>query len=278
MNFSLPLYVKAILLGLLEGATEFLPISSTGHLIIANDFLDFTGEQAKTFDIFIQLGAICAIVWHYRLRIAHTVLSLPRESSSRRFVINVLAAFMPAAILGLLLHKVIKTYLFNPVTVAIALILGGVVILWIESRDRQPVIQTVTDMGWRDALKVGFAQSLALFPGVSRAGATIMGGLVGKLSRSAATEFSFFLAIPTMFAATVYDLYKNLSILGQNDVELLVIGFVSAFLSASLVVRGLLIYVARHDFRLFAWYRMLLGGLVLGYFAVNGSLLSFLGQ
>ncbi len=273
---NLPLYVKAILLGLLEGATEFLPISSTGHLIIANDFLDFTGEQARTFDIFIQLGAICAIVWHYRARITLTVLNLPFEATARRFALNVLIAFMPAAVLGLLFHKYIKTYLFNPVTVACALILGGLIILWIESRQRRPVIQAVTDLQWHDALKIGFAQSLALFPGVSRAGATIMGGLLGKLSRSAATEFSFFLAIPTMFAATLYDLYKNMAILKQDDVELLAIGFITAFFSASIVVRSLLGYVARHDFKAFAWYRILLGGLVLTYFALEGSLLTFI--
>ncbi|MGI9213477.1 MAG: undecaprenyl-diphosphate phosphatase [Methylococcaceae bacterium] len=272
---NLPLYIKAILLGLLEGATEFLPVSSTGHLIIANDFLAFTGEQAKTFDIFIQLGAICAVVWHYRKRLLYTLLAVFFEAESRRLVLNVSIAFIPAAVLGLALHTLIKAYLFNPVTVALALILGGIVILWIESRPRQARIETVLDMNAGTALKIGLAQSLALFPGVSRAGATIMGGLLGGLSRPAATEFSFFLAIPTMFAATLYDLYKNMNVLSSSDMELIGIGFVAAFLSASVVVRVLLAYVARHDFKLFAWYRVVLGGLLLAYFAVNGSLLTF---
>lgn len=273
---NLPLYIKAILLGLLEGATEFLPVSSTGHLIIANDFLAFTGEQAKTFDIFIQLGAICAVVWHYRKRLLYTLMGLFFEAESRRLALNVSIAFLPAAVLGLALHALIKAYLFNPVTVALALILGGMVILWIESRPRQARIETVFDMNAGTALKIGLAQSLALFPGVSRAGATIMGGLLGGLSRPAATEFSFFLAIPTMFAATLYDLYKNMNVLSSSDMELIGIGFVAAFLSASVVVRVLLAYVARHDFKLFAWYRVVLGGLLLAYFAVNGSLLTFL--
>lgn len=273
---NLPLYIKAILLGLLEGATEFLPVSSTGHLIIANDFLAFTGEQAKTFDIFIQLGAICAVVWHYRKRLLYTLMGLFFEAESRRLALNVSIAFLPAAVLGLALHALIKAYLFNPVTVALALILGGMVILWIESRPRQARIETVFDINAGTALKIGMAQSLALFPGVSRAGATIMGGLLGGLSRPAATEFSFFLAIPTMFAATLYDLYKNMNVLSSSDMELIGIGFVAAFLSASVVVRVLLAYVARHDFKLFAWYRVVLGGLLLAYFAVNGSLLTFL--
>ncbi|MEY4195820.1 MAG: hypothetical protein RLZZ226_2188 [Pseudomonadota bacterium] len=273
---NLPLYLKAILLGLLEGATEFLPVSSTGHLIIANDFLAFTGEQAKTFDIFIQLGAICAILWHYRVRLLHTGLSLFHEPVSRRFALNLLIGFLPAAVLGLMLHKFIKAWLFNPVTVAVALIVGGFIILWIESRPRQASTATALELKPADALKIGLAQSLALFPGVSRAGATIMGGLLSGLSRSAATEFSFFLAIPTMFAATLYDLYKSRELLGADDLQWIGIGFVSAFLSASVVVRVLLSYVARHDFKLFAWYRVVLGGLVLAYFAVNGSLLTFL--
>jgi undecaprenyl-diphosphatase len=270
---DLPVYAKAILLGLLEGATEFLPVSSTGHLIIANDFLGFTGEQAKTFDIFIQLGAICAIVWHYRHRIGHLIGTLPSEPATWRFTANVLIGFFPAALIGLMLHKAIKTHLFNPVTVAAALVLGGVVILLIEWKRRRARIHDVNEMRWHDALKVGLAQSFALFPGVSRAGATIMGGLLTGLSRPAATEFSFFLAIPTMFAATLYDLYKNRDILSPGDAELLGIGFLSAFFSAWLVVRVLLAFVARHDFKPFAWYRIVLGCLVIAYFVANGALL-----
>jgi undecaprenyl-diphosphatase len=273
---DLPLYAKAILLGLLEGATEFLPISSTGHLIIASDLLGFTGEQAKTFDIFIQLGAICAIVWHYRQRIFHLVGTLPSNPKAWRFVTNILIGFLPAALIGLVLHKTIKAYLFNPITVASALVVGGLVILLIEWKQRRVQIHEVDEIRWLDALKVGFAQSFALFPGVSRAGATIMGGLLSGLSRPVATEFSFFLAIPTMFAATFYDLYKNRDILSSGDIELLGIGFLSAFFSAWLIIRVLLAFVARHDFKPFAWYRIMLGFLVIAYFAGGQvSLLEF---
>jgi undecaprenyl-diphosphatase len=263
---DLPLYLKAIVLGILEGATEFLPISSTGHLIIANDPLSFTGERAKTFDIFIQLGAICAIVWHYRKRIYRVIGSLFSDPAALRFTINVLIGFLPAAVLGLLLHKTIKAQLFNPISVAGALIVGGFVILAIESRRRAHRVKDVDDLTWHVALKVGFAQSLALFPGVSRAGATIMGGLLSGMSRSVATEFSFFLAIPTMFAATLYDLYKNLNIMRPEDIEILAIGFIAAFFSAWLVIRALLTFVSRHSFKAFAWYRILFGSLVLVYF------------
>jgi undecaprenyl-diphosphatase len=263
---DIPVSLKALLLGVLEGATEFLPISSTGHLIIANDLLDFTGEQAKTFDIFIQLGAICAIIWHYRRKITQLILSLPSDPTTWRFALNLLVGFLPAAVLGLILHKTIKTYLFNPITVASALVLGGLVILWIERRQRRPRVLQLDEIGWRDALAVGLAQSFALFPGVSRAGATIMGGLLTGFSRPAATEFSFFLAIPTMFAATLYDLYKNFGILRPDDLQILGTGFAAAFLSAWIVVRVLLGFVARHDFKPFAWYRVVLGSAVLVYF------------
>ncbi|CAI8954272.1 undecaprenyl-diphosphate phosphatase [Methylocaldum szegediense] len=269
---DLPLYLKAIVLGILEGATEFLPISSTGHLIIANDLLSFTGERAKTFDIFIQLGAICAIVWHYRKRIYRVIGSLFSDPAALRFTINVLIGFLPAAVLGLLLHKTIKAQLFNPITVAGALIVGGLAILAIESRRRAHRVEDIDDLTWHVALKVGFAQSLALFPGVSRAGATIMGGLLSGMSRSAATEFSFFLAIPTMFAATSYDLYKNLNIMRPEDIQILAIGFIAAFFSAWLVVRALLAFVSRHSFKAFAWYRILFGSLALIYFLSTSGL------
>ncbi|MGX2039701.1 undecaprenyl-diphosphate phosphatase [Methylocaldum sp. MU1018] len=269
---DLPLYLKVIVLGILEGATEFLPVSSTGHLIIANDLLSFTGERAKTFDIFIQLGAICAIVWHYRRRIGRVSGSLLSDPAAFRFAINVLIGFLPAALLGLLFHKTIKTQLFNPITVAGALIVGGFIILLIERRRRTHRVENVDDLTWHLALKVGFAQSLALFPGVSRAGATIMGGLLSGMSRSVATEFSFFLAIPTMFAATFYDLYKNLEIMRPEDFEILAIGFVAAFFSAWLVIRALLAFVARHSFKAFAWYRIVLGSFVLIYFLSSAGL------
>jgi len=257
------LYLKAVLLGLLEGATEFLPVSSTGHLIIAADLMNFTGERAKTFEIFIQLGAILAIVWHYRARVMTVARGLGHDPAAQRFIANLAIAFLPAAVLGLLLHKTIKAHLFNPISVAAALVLGGFVILWIESRRRVPRIEHVDDMRWQDALKVGFAQSFALFPGVSRAGATIMGGLLSGLSRQAATEFSFFLAIPTMFAATVYDLYKSRDLIHSEEAGLLLTGLVCAFFSALIVVKVFLAFVARHSFTPFAWYRIVFGGVVL---------------
>lgn len=263
---DLILLLKAFLLGIVEGATEFLPVSSTGHLIIAGDLLNFNDDRGKVFEIVIQLGAILAVCWEYRARIAHTVTSMATEAASQRLAINLLIAFMPAAILGLAFHHTIKQYLFSPVTVAIALIVGGIAILLIEHNAPQPDTPTVDNMDWKHALKVGFAQALALFPGVSRAGATILGGVVFGLSRKAATEFSFFLAIPVMFAATFFDVYKSRELLQAADIDMFAIGFVTAFFSALLVVRGLLQYVAHHDFRAFAWYRIVFGTLVLGYF------------
>lgn len=255
--------LKAVVLGFLEGATEFLPVSSTGHLIIAADLLSFTGEKAKTFEIFIQLGAIFAIMWHYRQKIVKVVSGLGHDALAQRFAVNLAIAFLPAAFLGLLFHKTIKTYLFNPWTVASALIVGGFVILWIESRNHKGRIGSVDDMRWQDALKVGIAQSFALFPGVSRAGATIMGGLLSGLSRPAATEFSFFLAIPTMLTATSYDLYKNRHLFDSHDALLLLTGFVCAFISATIVVKAFLAFVGRHSFRPFAYYRIVFGTIVL---------------
>ncbi|MBI3773111.1 MAG: undecaprenyl-diphosphate phosphatase [Gammaproteobacteria bacterium] len=257
------LYFKALLLGLLEGATEFLPVSSTGHLIIAGDLLGFTGEKSKTFEIFIQLGAILAIIWHYRQRVMSTVAGIGRDPGANRFVINLGIAFMPAAVLGLLFHKTIKAYLFNPYTVAAALVVGGFIILWVERRKHVTKIEAVDQMSWQDALKVGLFQSFALFPGVSRAGATIMGGLLSGLSRSAATEFSFFLAIPTMLTATSYDLYKSRDLFDINDFGLLALGFIAAFISALFVVKRFLSYVGRHSFAPFAYYRIVFGILVL---------------
>lgn len=257
------LIAKAAVLGLLEGATEFLPVSSTGHLIIAGELLNFTGEEAKTFKIFIQLGAILAILVYYRQRVRDVVVGARHDPLAQRFLRNLVVAFLPAALLGVLFHKFIKTYLFNPMTVAGALILGGFVILWLESRQRPVKVESVDDMTWQDALKVGLAQSVAMFPGVSRAGATIMGGLYIGMSRKAATEFSFFLAIPTMVAATTYDLYKNYGYFSSEQWVLLVVGFVCAFASAFVVVKTFLDYVARHSFRPFAYYRIVFGTFVL---------------
>ncbi len=259
------LLFTALVLGIVEGLTEFLPISSTGHLIIAGDLLGFNGDVANTFEIFIQLGAILGVMWHYRARLT-TTLYRPNEVRNRRLIVNLAIAFIPAALAGLLFHHAIKTYLFNPVTVAAALIVGGVLILIIE---RLPLRVDTTDMDrmdWHHALKVGMAQTLALFPGVSRAGATIMGGLLFGLSRKAATEFSFFLAMPTMLAATAYDLLKNLKVLSANDVPVFAVGFVVSFIVALAVVRFMLKYVERHDFTPFAIYRIVLGVIVLAYF------------
>ncbi len=259
------LILQAIILGVVEGLTEFLPVSSTGHLIIVGDLLGFTGEKAKTFEIFIQLGSILGVVWLYRARVADVALHLHRPQQ-RRFVLNLLIGFLPAAVLGLLLHKQIKTYLFNPLTVAAALIVGGLVILLIERFARQPRVEQLEQIQPLDAVKIGLAQSLALFPGVSRAGATIMGGLVTGLSRKAATEFSFFLAMPTMFAATLYELYKGWALIEARDAFLLATGFTVAFVTALVVVNLFVGYVARHTFVPFAYYRIGFGIVVLLYF------------
>ncbi|MFO1372041.1 MAG: undecaprenyl-diphosphate phosphatase [Candidatus Competibacteraceae bacterium] len=260
------LILKALILGLVEAASEFLPISSTGHLIIVGSFLDFTGSRAETFEIFIQLGAILAVVWIYRERLLDMAVNVDWDPNVQRLVMNLVIAFMPAAIIGLLLHKTITHYLFNPVSVAGALVLGGVAILLIERYAWAGRVQAVEAMTWKDALIVGIAQSLALFPGVSRSGATIMGGMLGGMSRFAATEFSFFLAIPTMFAATFYSLYKEWGDLTLTDVPIFAVGFVAAFLGGLAVVRFLLRYVGQHSFAPFAYYRIVFGGLLLVYF------------
>lgn len=261
------LLFKAFLLGLVEGATEFLPVSSTGHLIIVGDFLGFNDERAKVFDIAIQLGAILAVCWEYRERIARVLGGLRTDPVAQRFTINLIVAFLPAMVFGLLLHRIIKDHLFNPFNVAVMLVAGGFVILYIEHfYNRKHHIETVDEMRWTDALKVGFAQSVAMVPGVSRSGATIMGGLIFGLSRKAATEFSFFLAIPTMFAATTYDVYKNRALLEVGDVPLFAVGFITAFIAALIAVKSLLRFVSNHTYVGFAWYRILFGGVLLAYY------------
>ena len=257
------LLITALVLGIVEGLTEFLPVSSTGHLIIVGSLMDFTDERSKVFKIVIQLAAILAVCWDYRARIERVATGLKSDPVQRQFVGHLLVAFMPAAVLGVLFHSTIKAYLFNPLTVAGALIVGGLVILYIEKRAYHPRLQSVDEMDWKVALKVGFAQALAMFPGVSRAGATIMGGLVFGLSRKAATEFSFFLAIPTMLAATVYDLYKNWTLLDMGDLPLFAVGFVASFISAMVAVKAFLGFVANHTFVGFAWYRIIFGLIVL---------------
>jgi len=257
-------FFKAVALGVVEGLTEFLPISSTGHLIIAEHLLFFQGEKAKVFTTFIQLGAILAVCWEYRLRLIRAFTGIPSDRGQLRFVVNLGVAFLPAGILGLIFGKHVKQYLFHPLPVASAFILGGIVILWLERRKTRKVyIQHVDDLRIRDALLVGFAQALALFPGTSRSGATIIGGMFFGLSRQAATEFSFFLALPTLSAAALYDLWKQRDILTSADLPFFAVGFLAAFGSAILAVRGLIRYVAHHDFSVFAWYRIVFGGLVL---------------
>jgi undecaprenyl-diphosphatase len=257
------LLVKAIVLGVVEGLTEFLPISSTGHLIITGQLLGFTGEKAGVFEIFIQLGAILAVCWEFRDRLVRAVAGLATQRTQQRFVFNLLVAFLPAAVLGLLFGRYVKAWLFHPVPVATAFVVGGVLILLVERRARRPRVDDVDDLHWSDALKLGCAQALALIPGTSRSGATIIGGLWFGLSRRAATEFSFFLAIPTLSAAAVYDLLQHRDLLSAADVPMFAIGFAAAFASALVAVRGLLRYVASHDFTAFAWYRIVFGALVL---------------
>lgn len=253
----------AFILGIVEGLTEFLPVSSTGHLILVGQLLGFNDDKGKVFEIAIQFAAILAVVWEYRARLGHALVSVTSEPASQRLATNLIVAFLPAAVLGFLFLKEIKTYLFNPIVVASALIIGGVLILWAERRQHVVRAETVDDMTWRDALKVGFAQAVAMIPGTSRSGATIIGGLFFGLSRKAAAEFSFFLAIPTMFAATSYDVYKNWHLFSVNDVGMFAVGGAASFLSALLAVRGLIRFISSHDFTVFAWYRIVFGVLVL---------------
>src|ERR1043165_7612536 len=247
--------LKALVLGVVEGLTEFLPISSTGHLILAGELLNAGDERWNVFNVVIQTGAMLAVVWEYRARFFKVDVNLYR---------NLIVAFIPAAILGLLFSKYIKGYLFHAVPVALAFIIGGVVILLVEKRNFQPRVESAQAMTWLDALKVGIAQCFALIPGTSRSGATIIGGMLFGLSREAATEFSFFLAVPTLFAATGYDLVKNRHLLSTGDLSMIAVGFAVAFVSAFFTIRALLRYVAHHDFVPFAWYRIAFGLVILG--------------
>ena len=255
--------VTAALLGLVEGVTEFIPVSSTGHLILASQWLGETGETAKTFDIFIQLGAILAIVWLYRARLLHALAAVRRDEPSRRFLLNLAIAFLPAALVGFVAHDWIKERLFTPLVVALALIVGGVLILLIERLRPAERVGEVLEVRPPTALGIGLAQILSLVPGTSRSGATIMGGYALGLSRRAATEFSFFLSIPVMFAATLYDLFKSRGALSAADAPVFAVGFVVAFVSALVVVKSFLRYVSHHSFAAFAWYRLALGALLL---------------
>ncbi|NBS77284.1 MAG: undecaprenyl-diphosphate phosphatase [Betaproteobacteria bacterium] len=271
MDFMLLL--KAAVMGVVEGLTEFLPISSTGHLILAGALLGFDDERAKVFDIAIQTGAIFAVILVYWQKIKSTVIALPTQRLARRFVLNVFIAFVPAVVLGLLFGSAIKAHLFTPTVVASSFIIGGFIILWVEGWGRKPLheghpddharIINVESMTPMDALKVGLVQCLAMVPGTSRSGATIIGGMLLGMSRKAATDFSFYLAIPTLIGAGVYSLYKERALLSMADVPMFAVGLVFSFLSAWLCVRWLLRYIATHSFVVFAWYRIAFGIVVL---------------
>ena len=264
---DIALLIKAAIMGIVEGLTEFLPISSTGHLILAGALLGFDDEKAKVFDIAIQTGAIVAVILVYWQRLRETVMTLPTHEQSRRFALNVAIAFVPAVLLGLLLGKAIKAHLFTPQVVASTFIIGGVLILWAErwhARTPDAVrITSVDDMSALDALKVGLVQCLAMIPGTSRSGATIIGGMFLGLSRRTATDFSFYLAIPTLIGAGAYSLYKERSLLSLADLPMFAVGLLFAFVSAWLCIRWLLRYVATHSFVPFAWYRIVFGAVVL---------------
>ncbi len=263
---EITLAIKVIIMGIVEGLTEFLPISSTGHLILAGSLLNFTGDKVKVFEIVIQAGAMLAVCWEYRVRIARVIIDFRSDIAARRFVVNLLVAFLPAIVLGLAFGKAIKAHLFKPVPVALAFIIGAFIIMIVEKRNRRTLftrVDSVDDMSVLDALKVGLAQCFALIPGTSRSGATIIGAMAFGLSRRAATEFSFFLAIPTLFGATVYSLYKERALLSADDLPMFGLGAFAAFVSAFLCVRWLLRYISSHDFLWFAWYRIVFGVVVL---------------
>lgn len=256
--------IKAAIMGVVEGLTEFLPISSTGHLILVGDLLGFNDERGKVFEIVIQFAAILAVCWEYRDKLTTVVAGLVRkEEAAQRFTFNLFIAFLPLAILGLSFGKAIKANLFSPVPVALAFIVGGLFILWAEKRKHSEHIASVDDMHWKDALKMGFAQALALIPGTSRSGATIIGGLFFGLSRKAAAEFSFFLAIPTLGMATLYEVVKYRDQFHADDLGIFLVGSIASFISAFLCVRWLLRYISHHDFTVFAWYRIAFGLIVL---------------
>ena len=273
MDFEL--LIKAAVMGIVEGLTEFLPISSTGHLILASSLLNFTGDKVKVFEIAIQTGAMFAVIWEYRERLGRTVLGITSDRQAQRFAMNVLIAFLPAVLLGLLFYRTIKAHLFHPVPVATAFVVGGLIILWVERRHRRKFgerdleggrvarVETVDDMSALDALKVGLVQCAALIPGTSRSGATIIGSMIFGFSRKAATEFSFYLGIPTLIGAGAYSLWKQRDLLSLADVPMFAVGLAFAFISALLCIRWLIRYVSTHDFTVFAWYRIVFGALVL---------------
>lgn len=254
---------QAILLGVVEGLTEFIPVSSTGHLILLVDILGFKGPEGKVFEIVIQLGAIFAVCWLYREKLISVIFGLFNDKAAQKFSINIVLAFLPAAILGVLFHGFIKNVLFSPVVVSVSLIVGGFIIIIIENLKITPKITNIDDLSYKKAILVGLAQSFAMIPGTSRSGATIMGSLLLGLDRKTATEFSFFLAIPTMLGATVYDIYKNYEAISFDGAGIILIGFFSAFFAALLVVKTVIAFISTHGFKPFAYYRLALGSVML---------------
>jgi undecaprenyl-diphosphatase len=254
----------AIILGIVEGITEFLPVSSTGHLIVAASFLNFHDDKGKVFEIAIQMGAMLAVVWEYRKKFGRVLMGIGRDSGANKFVTNIIIGFIPLAVLGLTLQKYIKAVLFNPVGVAAASIIGALIIFYVERKEHVPRIKYVDDMTPMDAFKCGLAQSFALFPGMSRSGSSIVGGMFFGLSRKASTEFSFFLGVPTLTAAGFYSLYKSRQLLNAEDIPLFLIGAGVSFVVAMIVIKALLRYVATHSLKPFAWYRIAFGLFILG--------------
>lgn len=262
--------LKAFLLGIVEGLTEFLPVSSTGHLILVGEWINFASTESKVFEVVIQLGAILAVMWVFRARIFQLIKGVfDRQPAEVAFMRNLIIAFLPAAIIGGLFIKQIKALFFHPGVVAVTLVLGGLIMLWVEhgrtggKQDIKPgTVTTLETITWRQALVVGFAQCLAMVPGTSRSGSTIIGGMLAGIERKTATEFSFFLAMPTMMAAALYDSYKHAAELSQHDMTAIAVGFIAAFLSALLIVRAVLAFVSNHTYRVFGWYRIALGFVV----------------
>lgn len=256
--------LKALFLGLIEGLTEFLPISSTGHLILFGHLIDFKSDSGRVFEVVIQFGAILAVCWLYRQKIIALIRGFfSGEVHARRFAINVFVAFLPAVVIGVLAVDFIKQVLFSPLVVAFALIIGGLIIFAVEAREYKPKTIEATDISLKQAIIVGFAQCVAMIPGTSRSGATIIGGMLSGLSRKAATEFSFFLAMPTMLGAATYDLFRNANVLTSDNLVNISVGFMAAFVAALLVIKALVKFVEKHSLRVFAWYRIVLGILIL---------------
>ena len=262
--------IKAFFLGIVEGITEFLPISSTGHLILVGKWIDFASTDSKVFEVVIQLGSILAVMWIFRERLIKLCVgTLQRDPVEMGFMRNLIIAFLPSAIIGFIFIKAIKALFFQPAVVAVTLILGGFIMLWVErtrpggqSAGSSVTATTLESISWKQALVVGCAQCLAMIPGSSRSGATIIGGMLAGINRKTATEFSFFLAMPTMMAAAGYDMFKNASLISQADMLAIAVGFASAFFSALVVVRAILAFISKHTYRAFGWYRILLGVVV----------------